>query len=131
MRNALLIIKALQKELNNKLKELDVMSYDKVKENVELPFIKIGDVSFETDKNKSLERLIVNQELQVWSDYLGKKETLEILHKVLNKIYDLEGLDFTVDTETKNIFDVAINNGGVVEVQEFYRGYLTIQFKID
>lgn len=137
MKEILKVLKELQKEISIKLNEINKLSkdnieiYDKVKENAVLPFIKLGDVEFSKDKTKTTERIIIVQEIQTWSSYQGKKETIDLLDKILNKISELEGKDFKVEENNKNIFNIGLNDGGIVEIQEFYRGYLKLEFKID
>lgn len=123
----------LQREINKKLNEIkignkDIGIYDKVKKDSKLPFIKLSNLTFSGDKTKTSDRVIVNQSLEIWSDYQGKKEVLEILTEVINKISELEEMDLNKE---QYIFDVKISEGDITEVQEFYKGYVSIKFIID
>lgn len=126
-------LKDLQKEINKSLKNILINSknidvYDKVEQNAKLPFIKLFDLSFNADSTKSNSRVIINQKIEIWSDYQGKKEAIEILESVINEIKKLEEMDLN---EEQYIFDVKIIEGNIIEVQEFYKGYISIDFIID
>ena len=117
--------------LYKKLKEIqidgkDLSIYDKVPANAKFPFIIVGDYEFDSGESKDCS-FIINQNLEIWSDYQGKKEINKIVSLALAKANELApssvGDELAID-------GVNLMLSTVKEVEGFFNANLVINFEI-
>ena len=112
-----------------KLKELEieVEVYDKIPANAKFPFIVLSDFTISDDLIKDYECLAIEQKLEIWSDYAGKKEINRILHDVYESITELHGIEI----ENNKVFDsIYLMPSTVQEVEGFFNANLFVKFEI-
>jgi hypothetical protein len=121
---------AYQALLYKKLKEVtldgvEVAIYDKVPANAKFPFIIIGNYEFDEGELKD-SSFTIAQNIEIWSDYQGKKEINSMVSLALAKAKEL------APTE---LGDLAIDSvyampSTVREVEGFFNANLVINFEI-
>lgn len=121
---------AYQAILYKKLKEItldgvEVAIYDKVPANAKFPFIIIGNYEFDEGELKD-SSFTIAQNIEIWSDYSGKKEINSMVSLALAKAKEL------APTE---LGDLAIDSvyampSTVREVEGFFNANLMVNFTL-
>jgi hypothetical protein len=121
---------AYQALLYKKLKEVtldgvEVAIYDKVPANAKFPFIIIGNYEFDEGELKD-SSFTIAQNIEIWSDYQGKKEINSMVSLALAKAKEL------APTE---LGDLAIDSvyampSTVREVEGFFNANLMVNFTL-
>lgn len=121
---------AYQALLYKKLKEVtldgvEVAIYDKVPANAKFPFIIIGNYEFDEGELKD-SSFTIAQNIEIWSDYQGKKEINTMVSLALAKAKEL------APTE---LGDLAIDSvyampSTVREVEGFFNANLLVNFTL-
>jgi hypothetical protein len=121
---------AYQALLYKKLKEVtldgvEVAIYDKVPANAKFPFIIIGNYEFDEGELKD-SSFTIAQNIEIWSDYQGKKEINTMVSLALAKAKEL------APTE---LGDLAIDSvyampSTVREVEGFFNANLMVNFTL-
>lgn len=120
-----------QASLYKKLKEIDldgkeIPIYDKVPSNAKFPFIILSDYEFDNGESKDCS-FIINQSIEVWSDYQGKKEINSIVSLALARAKEL------APSELNNGYTIdAVNTmlSTIKEVEGFFHANLVVNFEI-
>lgn len=117
--------------LYKKLKEIrldgkDIAIYDKVPANAKFPFVIVGDFEFDSGESKDCS-FIINQNIEIWSDYQGKKEINSIVSSALAKANEL-ALSELNDGLTIDAVNIMLST--VKEVEGFFNANLVINFVI-
>lgn len=102
--------------------------FDEVPTDEELPLVNIGDYTFSEGVTKNTDFLI-SQNINIYSEYEGKKEINEMVSVVLDKLYSL--VDSNI-ADTFFIADVRLLESSVSRNEEgFYMANLNIQFELE
>lgn len=117
--------------LYKKLKEIrldgiELSVYDKVPANAKFPFVIIGDYEFNSGESKDCS-YIINQNLEIWSDYQGKKEINTIVSLALAKANEL-ALSELNDGLTIDAVNPMLST--VKEVEGFFNANVMVNFEI-
>ena len=112
------------KEIRLDGKELSI--YDKVPANAKFPFVIVSDYEFDSGESKDCS-FIINQNLEVWSDYQGKKEINTIVSLALAKATELAPSELN---NGLSIDAVNVMLSTVKEVEGFFNANLAINFEI-
>ena len=117
--------------LYQKLKEVqldgkEVAIYDKVPSNAKLPFVIIGDYEFNNGESKDCS-FTINQNLEIWSDYEGKKEINKLVSQSLAKANELAPSELN-DGLTIDAVNTMLST--VKEVEGFFNANLMVNFEI-
>lgn len=115
-------LKELELELDNEIK-----IYDKVTANAKFPFIILSDYQIQEGQTKDYNCFLLEQKLEIWSDYDGKKEVNDILTKTFNKLGELQGA--SLDDES-GIDSISLMPSTVNEVEGFFNANLNVQIEI-
>ena len=119
---ALLYIKLKEVQLDGK----DIAIYDKVPANAKFPFIIVSDYEFDGGESKDCS-FIINQNIEIWSDYQGKKEINSIVSLALAKANELASSELN-DGLTIDAVNTMLST--VKEVEGFFNANLVINFEI-
>ena len=109
-----------------KLDGKDIAIYDKVPANAKFPFVIIGNYEFDNGESKDCS-YIINQNLEIWSDYQGKKEINSIVSLALAKAKELAYSELN-DGLTIDAVNTMLST--VKEVEGFFNANLVVNFEI-
>lgn len=111
-----------------KLSDTKYNVFDEVPTDEELPLISIGDYTLSTGDVK-YNSYIVNQYINMYSDYSGKKEINEIVSYVASSLLELINVDIN---DAFYICDVSIQEMSVSRHEEgFYVANANIKFELE
>ena len=117
--------------LYKKLKEIqldgkDIAIYDKVPSNAKFPFVIVSDYEFDSGESKDCS-FIINQSIEIWSDYEGKKEINSLISLSLAKAKELacEELNDGLSIDAVNTMLYTVK-----EVEGFFNANLVVNFEI-
>lgn len=120
-----------QENVYKKLKELEqemnIKIYDKVSANAKFPFIILSDYQIQEADVKDYNCYQIEQKLEIWSDYDGKKEVNNILTNTVNKLNELQGASLD---ESNVIDNISLMQSTVNEVEGFFNALINIKFEI-
>ena len=117
-----------QKKLFDKLKETEYKVFDEVPLDEALPLITLGEYTFSSGSVKN-ECYIFNQDIEIYSEYEGKKEINTIVSVAIEK---LESLVNTEITDTFFISDINIDSCTVRRSEEnLYIASIKIKIEIE
>jgi hypothetical protein len=93
---------AVQKELYRILTEIfadkNVAVYDYVPFDAQLPYITLGAVTMEDISTKTEPEYKIAQQINIWSDYQGKREINNIAEYIINTLTGIDGhMELKVD----------------------------------
>lgn len=115
----------------NVYKSLNTTGYkvfDEVPKDESLPLIVLGDYSL-SDGLVKCESYVINQKIDIYSEYEGKKEINEMVSVVLHK---LKGLINTYITDTFFIADIRLLESSVYRNEDsLYIANINIQFELE
>jgi hypothetical protein len=116
-----------QKTLYAKLKETGYKVFDEVPTDESLPLVTLGEYSFSSGSVKN-ECYIFIQDIEIYSEYEGKKEINEMVSVIIEK---LEGLVSANITDTFFISDINIDSCTVRRSDDLYIANLKIKIEIE
>lgn len=117
--------------LYKKLKEIrldgkDIAIYDKVPSNAKFPFIIVSDYEFDSGESKDCS-FIINQNIEIWSDYQGKKEINAMVSLALAKANELASSELN-DGLTIDAVNPMLST--VKEIEGFFNANVMVNFEI-
>jgi hypothetical protein len=121
-----------QASLYKKLKEIkldgvnQLSIYDKVQANAKLPFIIVGNYEFDEGEVKDY-TYSITQNIEIWSDYQGKKEINSIVKLAIEKAKELASEELN---DNYMIDAVTVMPSTVKEVEGFFNANLMVNFEI-
>lgn len=98
----MLPINEYQRIIYNKLLETGYKVFDEVPENESLPVIMIGDYVLEEEETKN-EDYIIQQRIDLYSQYDGKKEVNEMVSSTIEKIKQASQAEVNLEYSIGNI----------------------------
>lgn len=113
--------------LFDKLSSINISVYDKVEEDAKLPFLHLGDYKLSLGNTK-YDDYKLNQVINVWSDYEGKKEVNDLLNIICTCIQELN--DTKID-ELYSISDIKFLSANVYEIDGYYKAEIEFEFFIE
>lgn len=113
--------------LFDKLSSINISVYDKVEEDAKLPFLHLGDYKLSLG-NAKYDDYKLNQVINVWSDYEGKKEVNDLLNIICTCIQELN--DTKID-ELYSISDIKFLSANVYEIDGYYKAEIEFEFFIE
>ena len=117
-----------QKKIYQKLKEINYKIFDEVPVNETLPLITIGEYSFSAGSIKG-KCYIFDQDIDMYSDYEGKKEINEMVSVVINKLESLVNENIT---DAFFISDIKLDTCTVTRQEEgIYNANLKLKIEIE
>lgn len=119
-------INELQARIYQALSELDINVYDEVPEEAQIPLIAIGDYNLSTIDCKGYGFSFV-WNLNIYTDYEGKKEVNELVSEVVGCMY---GLSDTNLIEDYSINDVILETASISRNEGYYVANLSMQIDI-
>ena len=117
-----------QKKIYESIVSTDFKTFDEVPTDEDFPLVTIGDYTLSEGETKC-EDYTINQVINIYSDYEGKKEINEMVSIVLDK---LNGLINSSITDTFSIVDVKLLESPVSRGEDgIYTANLNIQFGLE
>ena len=101
-------------------------TYDIPDADAKLPFVRIGDISWEKHKEKvfGIECYNIRQEIHVWSDYEGKKEVLEISE-------DVEGILEGISYDDYSVINNEVISTQINDLDGYKQAVIMLDLKLD
>ena len=97
----------------NKYTVVDYIGFDKI----EPPFIRLGNLYFDDNSVKNGEGVKVQQYINIYSTYFGKKEILEMMDEVSRSMANIKNIDITYIDNDMNMtvkrYDVHVKRGHI------------------
>ena len=119
-------INELQVKIYQALNELGIDVYDEVVEDAKMPLIAIGDYNFSAMDYKG-SGFSFNWNLNIYTDYEGKKEVNELVSKSIECMCELNGANLN---DSYSIDSVALNDANVSRSEGYYIANLNIKIDI-
>ena len=119
-------INELQAKIYQVLSKLDIDVYDEVVEDAKMPLVAIGDYILSPTDYKGI-GFSLNWNLNIYTDYEGKKEVNELVGKAINYMYELIGSDLSNEY---SVNDVMLNDANVSRNEGYYMASLNIKIDI-
>ncbi len=119
-------INNLQAKIYQALSSLNIDVYDEVLEDATMPLITIGDYAISSMEYKGY-GFSFNWNLNIYTDYEGKKQVNELVSKTIECMYELNGVNLD---DIYSINDVMINESNVTRNEGYYVASLNIKIDI-
>lgn len=119
------VIDSLQLEIYQKLSEHGYNVFDVPELNTPLPFVKLGDINYSTEKNKlgKIYGYDIRYELHIWNEQ-GDKQASNYMVK------HIEGLLYEIKIDDYNIIDINIEIN-YTDYTEVRQAIMVLSLKLD
>ena len=120
-------INGLQAKIYQALKGVGVKVYDEVQEGATMPLISIGDYILSSLEFKD-DGFSFNWNINIYTEYEGKKQVNELVSKTIECLYELIGEDLS---DIYSIDEVILNEANINRLEGFYIANLSIRIEIN
>lgn len=124
----------VQKAIYDALKTLRVDVVDYIDTSVNCPYVHISNLYINDDSNKTNESVVATQYINIYSEYKGKKEVLELASQVdslMINIPDIEDHQVMVEKQTQTITQEFVTRDEVhYKTRHCFQALLIYEIKI-
>ena len=120
----------VQKFIFDRISQLNYTVVDDfaIYEQAKTPYIQLSNLYIDNDNTKNTEGMVIQQYINVYSSYKGKKEILQIaqaISSVMNGKAEIEEYSVYIEEDTKTIMLDFDNNGNI-----FYHSVMIFKIHI-
>jgi len=120
----------VQKFIFDRISQLSYTIVDDfaIYEQAKTPYIQLSNLYIDNDNTKNTEGMVIQQYINVYSNYKGKKEILQIaqaISSVMNGKAEIEEYSVYIEEDTKTIMLDFDNNGNI-----FYHSVMIFKIHI-